>query len=327
MNKKLLYSLLFSTSVSAMAQGVPKAIVVEHFTNTYCSVCASRNPGFTKNLESQPEVIHLSFHPSSPYSACTLNKYDKNGNDNRTKYYNIYGSTPRLVIQGKALSTSANYADSAIFANHKNKTTAFQMRTTLTDNTDSFFLRMVVIKRDTSSLSTADLLGVLVEDTLNFNAPNGEKQHHDVYRQAFWNSGTTITLPANVGDSVVLKSAVAKDKSGWNLSQAYAIAIIQKKASDIIQASKSKRLSGQTMLNIQHSSNENIRLYPNPVQDIIYLETQEPIGMVQIYSTSGMVVFETLTDWEVDVRELPTGTYFLQYSNGEKTFRQPFIKQ
>jgi hypothetical protein len=33
---------------------VTKKIIVEHFTNTKCSVCASRNPGFHTNLNVNP---------------------------------------------------------------------------------------------------------------------------------------------------------------------------------------------------------------------------------------------------------------------------------
>jgi hypothetical protein len=47
---------------------VAKKIIVEHFTNTKCSICASRNPGFHTNLSANPTVQSISIHPSSPYS-------------------------------------------------------------------------------------------------------------------------------------------------------------------------------------------------------------------------------------------------------------------
>tara|TARA_B110000285_G_C15096412_1_gene602244 strand:+ start:1583 stop:1825 length:243 start_codon:yes stop_codon:yes gene_type:complete len=78
---------------------VVKKVLVEHFTYTRCSVCASRNTGFITNLNAQSDVVHISYHPSSPYSNCQFNQYNLQENDDRTKYYGVFGSTPRLVIQ------------------------------------------------------------------------------------------------------------------------------------------------------------------------------------------------------------------------------------
>jgi len=82
-----------------MTAQVQKNVVVEHFTNTRCGICASRNPGFFTNLNNNPDVIHLAIHPSSPYSSCVFNQHNSVDNDDRTNYYGIYGGTPRLVVQ------------------------------------------------------------------------------------------------------------------------------------------------------------------------------------------------------------------------------------
>ena len=109
----LLFTLIFLSQLSYSQ--VPKKVVVEHFTNTKCSVCASRNPGFYTNYYAQTGVIHLAVHPSSPYSACVLSQHNAAENDARTNYYGIYGSTPRLVIQGVVISSGANYSSASIF--------------------------------------------------------------------------------------------------------------------------------------------------------------------------------------------------------------------
>ena len=111
----------------AMAQ-VPKKVIVEHFTNTKCSVCASRNPGFYTNLNAQSGVIHLAIHPSSPYAACVLSMHNPVENDGRTNYYSIYGGTPRLVIQGTVISSSADYSMSSIFAPYLAQIILFQLQ-------------------------------------------------------------------------------------------------------------------------------------------------------------------------------------------------------
>src|SRR5688572_6916976 len=120
MKKLTLLSLIFISSV-AIAQ-VPKKVIVEHFTNTKCSICASKNPGFYTNLAAHPGVLHLSVYPSSPYAACLLSQQTQPESDARTNYYGIYGGTPRFIIQGTVLPSNTNYADASIFTPYTGQT-------------------------------------------------------------------------------------------------------------------------------------------------------------------------------------------------------------
>ena len=101
---------------------VPKKVVVEHFTNTRCSICASKNPGFYQNLKNHPEILHMSVHPSSPYSNCQLNNHNPSENDDRTKYYNQYGATPRFTIQGNNVSGSQDVSKPSLFTPYTGQT-------------------------------------------------------------------------------------------------------------------------------------------------------------------------------------------------------------
>ena len=105
-----------------------KKIMVEHFTNTNCSVCASRNPGFYTNFDTQSNAIHLAVHPSSPYPACLLSQQNQPENDQRTNYYGVYGGTPRLVINGDVISTSVNYSSASIFTPYLSQTSPASIR-------------------------------------------------------------------------------------------------------------------------------------------------------------------------------------------------------
>src|SRR5215207_809064 len=101
---KVLFAASLLIAISAVAQ-VPKKIMVEHFTNTKCPVCTARNPGFYANFNSQPNVLHLAVHPSQPYSACLLYQQNAAENNLRTQYYSgVFGSTPRLVINGNIIA-------------------------------------------------------------------------------------------------------------------------------------------------------------------------------------------------------------------------------
>jgi hypothetical protein len=72
MKKELTFALaLFLTATTAFGQAKRYALV-EHFTNTLCSTCASTNPSFftTNQVETNPDLHHISYHWQVPYVNC-----------------------------------------------------------------------------------------------------------------------------------------------------------------------------------------------------------------------------------------------------------------
>ena len=96
MRKNFLAFVLLFVSVAGFSQS-PKQVVIEHFTNTKCSICASRNPGFYSVLANYPQVIHIAYHPSAPYQNCYFNLQNKPENDARTNYYNTYATLSQQI--------------------------------------------------------------------------------------------------------------------------------------------------------------------------------------------------------------------------------------
>ena len=94
---KYIFTLLFATTImfSSYSQ-VEKTVVVEHFTNTKCGICASKNPAFYDVLNDYPNVLHIAYHPSSPYSTCAFSMHNHAENDARANYYGVYGPTPQF---------------------------------------------------------------------------------------------------------------------------------------------------------------------------------------------------------------------------------------
>jgi len=119
--KRFYLSLVALLSFTYSEAQISQKVIAEHFTNTKCSVCASRNPGLIQNFVSNPDVLHISIHPSSPYATCIFNQHNKTENDDRTKYYGLYGSTPRLAINGNVQASSVNFGSSTLFTSYKGK--------------------------------------------------------------------------------------------------------------------------------------------------------------------------------------------------------------
>lgn len=215
------------TGLCAFAQ-IPKKVVVEHFTNTKCSICAGRNPGFYSNLNNQQNVLHLAIHPSSPYPACVLSQHNVTENDARTNYYGVYGSTPRLVIQGVAIATSANYSSASIFTPYLNQLSPASIKITQAKyGNDSIRSRVVIKTEGTHTLGALKLFVALAEDTVFYTGSNGESMHFDVFRKSLSGaSGIAVTLPATIGDSVVFSMASTAN-TAWNFSRIFTMAILQ----------------------------------------------------------------------------------------------------
>ena len=105
--------LLFTIQTHAQT---PRKVIVEHFTNTRCGICGSRNPGLFTNLSSSPDVMHMAVHPSRPYASCVLNQHNPTESDDRAKYYGIFGGTPRVVVQGEAKPVSQNFGAKSLYS-------------------------------------------------------------------------------------------------------------------------------------------------------------------------------------------------------------------
>ncbi|HZG00826.1 MAG TPA: hypothetical protein VEY71_07480, partial [Chitinophagales bacterium] len=233
--KKLILVAVLLVATTASAQ-VARKIIVEHFTNTVCGVCALRNPGFYANLENYPDVLHLAIHPSSPYASCLLNQNNVAENDARTNYYGVYGSTPRLVIQGQVIPSSADYSDAALFEPFENQTTPISLTIWQTKfGNDSMRVTYVAKTVAPNTLGTLVLFAALAEDTVFYNSPNGETLHHDVYRKSLAGVASQITvIPAAVGDSVSYTVNFHTDFD-WDYARLFAVGVLQDSSTKAVE--------------------------------------------------------------------------------------------
>lgn len=259
-------ALIFIPHLELRSEKVPLRMSVEHFTNTYCSVCANRNPAFFNNLNNQHNYTLLTVYPSSPYPACSLNQANKKDNDGRTMFYGIYGSTPRLTINGNIISANANYGLASIFTPYNHDSTAYEVRLYQKKYTNhKMRVRAVIIKLDEDTQKHAKLYVALVEDSLRFDAPNGEKLHRNVLRKSLTDSsGNSILLPVNINDSVVFYFETGTE--GFELNQLKSLCLLQGAGKQLIQSAILDKTSTDKRLSLESPSNSQYRIYPNPLQ-------------------------------------------------------------
>lgn len=314
MQFKIFFFLTFlvGTIGNTWAQNVPKNIILEHFTNTRCSICASRNPALLQNLASRPQVLHLSIHPSSPYANCFLSQRNAVTNDARTNFYGIYGGTPRIVINGVVQSPSVNFGSATLFAPFEQDSTAFTLDLRISrEGSDSVSYTIKIVKTAFDTLTNAVLFSGIAQDTVFGNGGNGEQAHQQVLvagRQQ------VVSLPMQIGDSVVLTNRFA-NRPSWEFSRLLAMAVLQHNASKaLIQAAKSNLLeTGLTASSPQWQLQSDIQLYPNPNKGIVKTNLEAPFRY-QLHDLQGAVLQEGLAiEGEIRLGEgLLNGLYLLR---------------
>ncbi|MFZ1581499.1 MAG: T9SS type A sorting domain-containing protein, partial [Saprospiraceae bacterium] len=71
----------------------------------------------------------------------------------------------------------------------------------------------------------------------------------------------------------------------------------------------------------------DINVYPNPVSDILHLQTEETWTKAEIFDVSGRIMrAESLSSQSIDVSTLESGTYFVRLRNGDRVGRVKFVK-
>lgn len=314
--KKIAYTLILVANAIIANSQVAKKVVVEHFTNTKCSACAARNPGFYSNYNSQSGVMHLAVHPSSPYSACVLSQHNVSENDGRTNYYGIYGGTPRLVIQGVVVSGSADYSNTSIFTPYISKLSPASIKITqIKYGNDSIRSKVVVKTMSTHTLSSLNLFVALAEDTINYTGSNGEPKHYDVFRKAYTpTSGIIINLPSTIGDSVVYTKSTTVN-GAWNFSRIFTLAILQETSSkEVVQAEWAKSTNTSITGIIESNENEkNISIYTS--DKIVYInqvQSSEDLK-IEISDLAGRKIVTDIIKNKsatIDLNGFESGVYF-----------------
>jgi hypothetical protein len=275
-NTFLSFFMICLACVGAGFAQVSKPIVVEHFTNTRCSVCAGQNPSFNQNLNANPNVIRISYHPTAPYANCLLAAHNPSENDARTNFYNLYGSTPRLAINGTPISNNPNpYQNPNLYVPYQGQTSGISMRLYQQKDADSIRIRVVVSSEGMSTMQELRLYAAVAEDTIFYTSPNGENRHYNVFRKSFFGgNGLTFFQPSG-SDSLVWEGKLAKHQA-WNFNRIFAYAMVQNVSNRQLQQAAFSKPEDQTLTsNSEILDARGIEIYPNPTQDWVNIRIAE----------------------------------------------------
>lgn len=329
--KKFLLLLFAIASIQLVAQEVERTIIVEHFTNTRCGICSNRNPGFYDNLNNQEGVLHISFHPSSPYPNCVLHQVNPGENNDRTTYNGVFGGTPRLVIQGVAISAGTNYGSASIFEPYQGQTTPISITIEQYKPAGEMTIRATITAEADNNIGMAKLFLGAAEELVQYNAPNGEDEHHDVFRRTFNGepTGADIAVPATAGESISIDATIMPDAS-WALDQLFTVAILQNSETRaVIQAAASAPSDNSPITSTQELNTLAASIYPNPVSDLLTVQLADQAEATYVLRdgtgrTLRNGVFQQQT--QIDMERLPAGTYWLEITTADAQAVRKVVK-
>ncbi|HPE55099.1 MAG TPA: T9SS type A sorting domain-containing protein [Bacteroidales bacterium] len=320
MKKILTLTFIVLFAIQAFCQ-TEKVVVIEHFTNSKCSICASRNPAFYSLLEDYPQVLHIAYHPSSPYPTCIFSQYNPEENDARTNFYGIYGGTPRVVVSGEVIPPgsqllTADQLDSKL-GMLSDYDISIKHQLGEGDNIDV----IVTIKR-VSGNSTEDLMfiGALAEENVDYAAPNGENYHPDVFRKFLFQEPVSLT---NAGDSIVLSATYTSDPV-WVQDEMHVMGMLQRTNDKVIlQSAKSGKAEAVSVISKRKVHETDRLFYPNPASNYIAIEEsyrQNAVGAT-LYNLFGQKVKDLNIQQKTSISELDRGYYFVVVTEkgGEQT--------
>lgn len=269
----------------------------------------------------------MTVHPPIPYSSCLLYQANQSDNTQRSNFYGIIG-TPTLVING-ITKKSLGSVNAATLNMELNKTSAIEILVKESGKNN----RSATIEVKTHGNKPNGnfrLYVAAVEKELNYASPNGEKIHHNVFRDFLSAAdGDSFDLP-NTGQSTTKNYSITIP-SQWNESQIYMLAWIQ-------DADTKEVLNSGTIYDALSSQEDiplaQLSLAPNPVDDLLKLSWVNSLSsqlQISITNFLGREIYFTQLNaterhFNLPVADYPKGIYFVRIQSGNYKATRKWIK-
>jgi hypothetical protein len=179
------------------------------------------------------------------------------------------------------------------------------------------------------SLTDMNLYIAAAEDTVFYNAPNGEKTHYNVFRKVLINQ--SVQLPSAVGDSIVLFARTDMD-SDWEAERMFAIAMLQNsstKSMEQVEWSKGQEAE-QTTLSVAKQEKYAYQVYPNPATSILYLSAMSSGNTeYRVLNLEGQTVLSGafISEAQISLEGLKSGMYFISLASYQEQTVYRFMKR
>jgi len=330
--KKLLFT--FSLAVCCLFPEVysqaKKYVLLEHFTNSRCINCASRNPVFYNLIDDYPQdVHHIAYHPPIPYSNCIFYQANMAENNARTSFYNVAG-TPTAMLNGAPVSSGSQILPASALANALTLTSPVQLLVTETSGTNRT-ATIQIFTHGSVPAGSYKLYAAVVEKDVDYTSPNtGATQHFDVFRTMLPSiNGIPVTLEQSGGSiTEVFNYSIA---SGWNADQIYVVAFVQNTTTKAILNSGTRFDS--FVLSAGEPRSQTASVQPNPATGIaVAYIGEDRAESLEIFAINGQRIAVSFENQQVggvsfSLAGLPKGIYVLKITGEKGVYTAKVIKE
>lgn len=256
MKKITLLWILLGMGLTASAQYAPRYLTLEHFTNTRCSICPSRNATLFNTLDANPGLIHhLAIHPSVPYNSCVFYQHNTTENDARKTLYSIAG-TPQAFVWGEKVWQGSTLLSQEKIDDRIGQTAVIGLKVNESEMGGTRNVTVDIRSYAAAPAGNWKLFVAVVERHIAYNAPNGESDHRNVFRDFLDNGdGVDITLPS-AGSTESFSFNYAIDAE-WNADEIYVMAFVQELDSrEILNSGTSTDLQAELLATPASNGND-----------------------------------------------------------------------
>jgi hypothetical protein len=299
-------------------------VLLEHFTNTKCPTCASLNPTFysTIQVESNPNVHHISYHWKTPYADCVYYLASPTRQDARAAYYTIPGS-PRVTLNGGANTALTGVTLGGITA----AATTSPIYVKVTENTGVNRTAVIKVKWVTTPPAGNYVMHVaVVEKKTAYTSPNGETVHYNVFRK-FLTAEVGETIPTTITAEQTISYGYPADFGVE--AQLYTVAWVQNTATKEVLNSGTK--FDPTTPTEEVSVDNQVTLSPNPTTGKTTLTFDKLTPQYLTVQTITGQVLESVkltnsTTYDLNLAQYAAGVYLVKIKSEEGVAVKRIVK-
>ncbi len=322
---------LFLATLLAAQGSAKKYLLVEHFTNSVCPPCASRNPAFYSLItqaQYADDVHHISVHPMFPYPSCVFYQANMTENTAWTSLYPVSG-TPTIVLNGATQSPSNPLLTETKLQSYLGQSSPLYLQVTETGPNSARHVQIKAKALGQIPAGNYKIFVAIAEKTVNQQTPNGETVHRNVFRKM---------LSAVAGDPFAIPAVGASNEyhfeysipSTWNADEVYVLAFV--KEVDAKQVLNSGTRFDPILTGTAEQTMHNVQISPNPTLDFARVELAGDLAQsVEVYASNGQrisVVFDNQGDiLTIPTAAFPSGIYFVKITGEKGGYVGKFVKE
>ncbi len=297
---------------------------LEHFTNSWCSSCAARNPALYNYLAPYAgQYHHMTIHPNVPYQGCVFYQANTTENTARKNYYGVSG-TPQVFMNGSFAGMGSSLVSASAFTSALQEKSALGIQVSETTGNN----RTATIRVHSAAQPQAGdyvLHVAVLEKSINLTTPNGESIHHNVFRKFLTPVDGLAFTPAANGSfrEYTYNYSIA---ANWNAAEIYVIAFVQDKTTKRIENSGTK-FDSFVLSALDVNPALAVNLSPNPAKNFVQVTTEVPMQTLEVFNMHGARVYQINLDkqksHQVQLEGFQSGIYLarISTSHGNKTMR------